>query len=187
MELVMTREVTLEVKEDNFIGFWGSYSKEAFLYILGRVGDEEAAWDIYQDSFLKAFSNIKRKKVLRFNDERQGKVWLWKVLRSAISNYLRRKKLERLVLVGDFLRFFGERERVEPPDQLLSLEEELREALRYLEELRDLEKEIVLMKLLFGMSFKEISETLKKPLGTCITIYNRALRKIQKRRGGEKR
>jgi RNA polymerase sigma-70 factor (ECF subfamily) len=41
------------------------------------------------------------------------------------------------------------------------------------------EKEVVLLKIVSDMKFREISDHLQKPLGTVIWLYNKAIKKMQ--------
>ncbi len=179
MEL-RTQERRTETTLENFTNWWSEHSPEIYSYILVKVRDEELAWDLFQDSFLKAYKNLRNNKKLSFESETKLRAWTFKVVRSAIADHFRRERLRKLILIGDLLiKGKQYQERLELPKFIKDHREELMDSLKELSILREEEQEVIVLRVLMDMPFKEIAQVLGKPLGTCLTLYRRGIAKLR--------
>ena len=126
--------------------------KSIFLFVLKRVGGKEQTADITSQVFLKAFVNLEK---YRFTGAPFSS-WLYRIAINECNEYFRRSHTEQQVLLNNtfaeelYVDMFNE-------DTL----EELRAKLPYiLEKLETEEFQLIELRFLEGMSFREVSEIL---------------------------
>ena len=149
-------------------------------YNLARwlVRNDQDAEDIVQDSFLKAY---KAQESFRGSDSR---VWMLSIVRNTALDFLRRYKTRATVSLGDQIH--------EPEDQAADPErgllentrrEQVREAISHLEpEFR----EVIVLREMEGLSYKEIASVLSIPMGTVMSRLSRARNLLLVELGGAK-
>jgi len=137
-------------------------------YNLARwlVRNDQDAEDIVQDSFLKAY---KAQESFRGSDSR---VWMLSIVRNTALDFLRRYKSRSVVSLEDQVH--------EPEDHMPDPErgllestrrEQVREAISHLEpEFR----EVIVLREIEGLSYKEIASVLSIPMGTVMSRLSRA-------------
>ncbi len=149
-------------------------------YNLARwlVRNDQDAEDIVQDSFLKAY---KAQESFRGSDSR---VWMLSIVRNTALDFLRCYKTRATVSLGDQIH--------EPEDQAADPErgllentrrEQVREAISHLEpEFR----EVIVLREMEGLSYKEIASVLSIPMGTVMSRLSRARNLLLVELGGAK-
>lgn len=149
-------------------------------YNLARwlARNDQDAEDIVQEAFLKAY---KAQESFRGNNARS---WMLSIVRNTAMDFLRRYKASRASPLED--------EAHEPPDhapnperQLLdeSRREQVRQAIsRLAEEFR----EVVVLREIEGLSYKEIAAVLSIPMGTVMSRLSRARNLLLAELGGMK-
>lgn len=147
------------------------YMKKAYYTVLGFVGDPEDALEISQDGFVRVHRNLKR-----FDADRRFYPWFYQILKNLSLNHLkkRRKRAEQAVPL----------ESVGSPTggEGLSEKEGLKETVwRAISELKDEEREIIVLKHFHGLSYKEIAEAMECPLGTVMSRLYYARRKLKEK------
>lgn len=145
------------------------YKERAYYSALGILGSREAALDISQDAFVRAFRAMKR-----FEPGKKFFTWYYQILRNLCLNFIRDKKRHA--------RSFSEMDEHEisiiaDSDQDasdLAEHNELKRALwQALDELKPKEKEIIVLKDFQDLSYKEIAEMLDIPIGTVMSrLFN---------------
>jgi RNA polymerase sigma-70 factor (ECF subfamily) len=137
-------------------------------YNLARwlVRNNHDAEDIVQESFLKAF---KAQETFRGSDSR---VWMLSIVRNAAMDFLRRSKSGATVTLGD--QGYDPQDRSPDPERALldqSRRGQVRQAISHLEpEFR----EVIVLREIEGLSYKEIASTLGIPMGTVMSRLSRA-------------
>lgn len=142
------------------------YVTPIYFYILSIVKNKETAEDLTADFFIKLWL-----KADTYNFKGSHKSWIMTMARNLSIDYLRKNKNH---ITLDSLDNCFESPSLEPKIHSKLLLEEL-----FLK-LKDNEREIVLLHLLSDLTFKEISKTLKKPLGTVAWQYNSAIKKLRR-------
>ena len=137
-------------------------------YNLARwlVRNDQDAEDIVQDSFLKAY---KAQESFRGNDSR---VWMLSIVRNTALDFLRRYKARPTVSLGDQAHE-PEDDAADPERGLLerTRREQVRNAISHLEpEFR----EVIVLREIEGLSYKEIASVLSIPMGTVMSRLSRA-------------
>lgn len=135
------------------------------------IGDPHQAQDVHQTVFLKAFRGLRG---FRFRSSLF--TWLYRIARNECRNHLRRRRAPLLPLEA----ILGSRDEVDPEpasgDGLrLTI---LRNALMQLPRRR---REVVVLRFLDGLSYKEMSRALGCPVGTVASRLNRALADLEER------
>ena len=145
------------------------YKERAYYSALGFLRSRDAALDISQDAFVRAFRAIKR-----FEPGKKFFTWYYQNLRNLCLNFLRDKKRHA--------RSFSEMDDYEisalADDEQdasdLAEHNELKRALwAAMDELKPREREIIVLKDFQDLSYKEIAEILEVPIGTVMSrLFN---------------
>lgn len=141
----------------------------AFQYLRNR----EEAKDAVQDSFIKAFQNLKT-----FNIERDFGAWFMTIVRNRAIDLIRRRKK----VSPDGLPPVIRDPRAIKKAESGVVRSEIWEAL---EQLSTEHREIVFLKDYQGHSYREIAEILEIPLGTVMSRLHHARRNLAARLKGE--
>jgi RNA polymerase sigma factor (sigma-70 family) len=149
-------------------------------YNLARwlVRNDQDAEDIVQESFLKAF---KAQESLRGSE---AKTWILSIVRNTAMDFLRRLKSGSTVTLGEQ----GNEPEDEAPDpERLFLEQSRREQVRQaISHLAPEFREVVVLREIEGLSYKEIAFVLSIPLGTVMSRLSRARALLLVELGGSK-
>jgi len=151
-------------------------------FVSARVQDFHAAHDVLQEVFSKAHRNR-----ARFDETRSFSSWIYAIARNACIDHLRRR-------VRDPLSSVAPNAPISPPD-LDSLPDrgaldpgaaaerrDLVEAVRReLAKLPDKRRAAVEMKIVEGLTYREIAEALGAPLGTIAFWVRESLQQVAER------
>lgn len=154
-----------------FLELFQQYEQDLYRMAFIYVKNQSDALDVVQETAYKSFKSIKELK-----EPRYFKSWLIRIAISCSLDILRKR--EKVVpMKPDFEEFISE-----AVDADLTSEITLRELI---EELREEEKSVILLRFYQGMTLKEVSETLNIPLGSAKTILYRGLAKLRKNLKGD--
>ena len=149
-----------------FDEFYNATKKPVFHMIYSYLNDTSESEDLLQDTYIK-FLKYKN----RINPNKNILAYLLEIAKTISLNYIKKRK--RIVPLDT------EIEIPDNPKENRSLDEsEINKLMRSV--LRDIEYQIVILHVVDGFTHKEISEMLKKPLGTITWTYNKALEKIRR-------
>lgn len=152
-----------------------SGDKEAFRFLVQRyqnqavghasaiVGSRSEAQDAVQEAFIDAYNSL-----ARFDAERNFYPWLYVLVRNRCYKMLARRRPAEDI---DEIDILAPRPGVSPEEHL-GLE-------RALKDLRGDDREIIALKYLDGLSYKEIAEYLAIPVGTVMSRLFYARRQLQ--------
>ncbi len=145
------------------------YMQRAYYSALGLVGSHDNAVDLSQDAFVRAFRAIKT-----FDPSRSFFTWYYRILRNLCFNHLRDKSRHA--------RSFSEMDEYEinsisdesSDTEALAEQNEAQKAVwQGLEQLKEQEREIIILKDIQDYSYKEIAKVLECPIGTVMSrLYN---------------
>ncbi len=149
--------------EDAMERLYGLFLKKIYNYVFMVVKDEDEAKEITQETFFKAFFNIKKLKNNRFFEQ-----WLYKIARNEVLQTLKRKKR----FVGDEDLFVKENGKyhVAAVDMGTSpekkcLDGELKEIIdRAIDLLPPKQKEVFVLAVIQKKSYAEVSEIVGRSL-----------------------
>jgi RNA polymerase sigma-70 factor (ECF subfamily) len=153
-----------------------------FAMIRNLIHHEADAWDLSQEVFIKAWNALPR-----FEAKARFSTWLYRIAHNAVYDWTRKRKIES---AGELNDEIFERERIdsssfttpfggESPDASL-VQGELRVKIEAaLGRLSAEHREVVLLKDVQGLSYKEIAEVMACTLGTVMSRLYYARQKLQ--------
>ncbi len=154
---------------DAFAELYDAYIKRIYDFIYYRTGHKETAEDLTSVTFTKAFQNIKSFR----SGEGLFSSWLFKIARNTVIDNARTRKptvdLDAAANAPSQDNVAGEAE----------VKDKLEQVKKYLNELSEDQRDVVVMRLWDQLSYAEISEVTGKSPGNCKVIFSRALQKIQ--------
>lgn len=145
------------------------YRERAYYSALGIVRSHEAALDLSQDAFVRAYRHIQK-----FDTTKKFFTWYYQILRNLCLNFIRDKKRHARsfseVDESQIKALSDEREDA----STMAEQNELKEALwAALDDLKPKEREIIMLKDFQDLPYKEIADILDIPIGTVMSrLFN---------------
>ena len=181
----MTREQEREIIAQVLSGDTNAFEllvienqKNVYNLALRITRDEQQAFDITQETFLKAYTALKS-----FRGDSSFSAWLYRLTSNICIDYLRREKRQKTVSIT---YIDGEGEELEIPDLRNHPETELercelREAIeKGLLQLSEDHRKILVLRDIHGLSYDEISKVLDLEVGTVKSRLARARMNLAK-------
>jgi RNA polymerase sigma-70 factor (ECF subfamily) len=152
------------------------YETRMLIYIkrLSSVTDEEAE-DILQDSFLKAYQNLNN-----FDTHLAFSSWLYRIVHNETISAWRKNKSRpqgNVASVDD--EFFARIVDSQDIEKDINSDILKQEIMKVLAEMDEKYREILILKFIEDKNYDEISDILKKPIGTVATHINRAKKQFR--------
>ena len=153
-----------------------------FAMIRNMIHQEADAWDLSQEVFIKAWRALPR-----FEAKAKFSTWLYRIAHNSVYDWVRKRKIES---AGELNDEIFERERIdsasfttpsgsELPDESMA-HGELRVKIQIaLGKLSAEHREVVILKDVQGLSYKEIAEAMSSTLGTVMSRLFYARQKLQ--------
>lgn len=166
--ILLTDQLMLEVaneKEEAFDTLCNRTYKVIYNYIFSIIRNHTIAEDLLHNTYISIKKYIKEYKP---NDKPMA--WIFTIARNNTYNYMRKQKSEIPI------------ELVEETS-IPSKEEEIIENFvlkKLLKGLNERERSIILLNVVSGYKFREISNIIQIPLGTVLSCYNRGMKKLKK-------
>ena len=143
----------------DFDNIYKEYFDRVYYKVLSVVKNDDDAEDICQETFISVYKNLSK-----FREESNIYTWIYRIAINKKYDFFKKRKLE-----------------FEINDDVLSLPEDvnfdtkviLEEKLKLISEK---EKEIVVLKDIYGYKLKEIAEMKKMNLSTVKSVYYKALK-----------
>jgi RNA polymerase sigma-70 factor (ECF subfamily) len=152
-------------------GVLEAYTGRVFGLIRSQCGDADLAEEITQSTFCTVAAKLgEYEEVGRFES------WLFRIAMNRLRDEMRRRRrqataMEEAPLAGLAAVTASGAGGVDPAAARL-----LRDAIA---SLNDADQEVITLRHVGGLSFKEMADTLKEPLGTLLARHHRALRKLR--------
>lgn len=153
--------------------------KEAvYTYIICKVRNQALAEDLFQDTFIKVINTIKRRK---YNDEGKFLPWVMRIAHNLIVDHYRKGNRMNTTTGGENFDIFDIIKNTEKNvEQQLEKEQTLHDVKALIKFLPADQKEVLMMRLYFDMSFKEISEATNVSINTALGRMRYALINLRK-------
>ena len=143
----------------DFDNIYEEYFDRVYYKVLSVVKNDDDAEDICQETFISVYKNLSK-----FREESNIYTWIYRIAINKTYDFFKKRKLE-----------------FEINDEVLSLREDinfdtkviLEEKLKLISEK---EKEIVILKDIYGYKLKEIAEIKNMNLSTVKSVYYKALK-----------
>ena len=158
------------------------YRTRVFGMIYNMVHSEQDAWDLAQDSFIKAWKSIKR-----FRGQSSFYTWIYRIVMNVTIDWLRKKQIKAGGAEFDDsiqLKEVDPASKTMPKADVLPSEsmehKEIRgEIDKAIAQLSPEHRAVILMKEIDGMQYHEIAETLGCSIGTVMSRLFYARKKLQ--------
>ncbi|MFP4479023.1 MAG: RNA polymerase sigma factor [Candidatus Izemoplasmatales bacterium] len=143
-----------------------------FSIIISLVRNRTVTEDLMQDTYIKMIKKIKQ-----YKRGRNFNAWLMQIAKNTALDYLRKSN----------------RETIYDPQEQSYIHESLKtdaktyDVLDLVKSLNGDEKQIVLLRAVADMKFKDIAKTVNKPLGTVLWIYNKSIKTLKKEVGPDEK
>lgn len=160
-----------EMQKESFLKAYDLYSDSLFGFAYFKTSDREVAKDITQETFTKTWEFLQKG-----GDVKNLKSFLYQVMRNIIIDYYRKKK--SLSLDKQFEQGVEVSES-NKESQIYERSEE-KEAVRKLNSLEEMYREILELRFIQDLSVNEIAETLKVSPNVVSVRINRGLEKLRK-------
>lgn len=154
------------------------HQQRIFSYIMMVVKDKEIAEDVFQDTFFKVVNTLKKG---NYNEEGKFLPWVLRISHNVIIDHFRRNK--RFPKVDTICQEDGEEldifNLIKSPEndaeQNIVNKQNKKELRKIIEELPDEQREVLMMRHYYDMSFKEISEKTNVSINTALGRMRYAL------------
>src|SRR6266513_4974893 len=158
------------------------YRTRVFSMIYNMVHSEQDAWDLAQDSFLKAWKSIQR-----FRGRSSFYPWIYRIVMNVTIDWLRKKHIKGAGAEFDDaiqLRQVDPASKTVPKKEALPYEMMQRDEIRArieqaIDQLSPEHRAVILMKELEDMQYHEIAEALGCSIGTVMSRLIYARKKLQ--------
>jgi RNA polymerase sigma-70 factor (ECF subfamily) len=168
----------LRGNEEAFEVLLNRYKDRVFAYIKFTVKDEALANDIFQETFMKVIRTLKKGS---YNDEGKFLPWVNRIAHNLIIDHFRRNQKMPTTNGGPDFDIFDIIK-----DKSLNVEEEaikdqiLSDVKKLVHQLPFDQKEVLMMRMYFNMSFKQIAEKTNVSINTALGRMRYALINLRK-------
>ncbi|MCX7736972.1 MAG: sigma-70 family RNA polymerase sigma factor [Candidatus Kapabacteria bacterium] len=155
--------------------FVRKYQKFVYSVALRYIKDEDDAYDVSQDVFIKALNNIHK-----FRQQSSIKTWLYRITANTSKTHLRKKKIKSFFKFSDNEDFDLENLQIsyETPSQKVEEQEFENNFLKILDKLPDKQRETFALRYFDNLSYEEISKMLGTSVGGLKANYYQAVKKL---------
>ncbi|OQX93892.1 MAG: hypothetical protein B6I17_01480 [Tenericutes bacterium 4572_104] len=155
------------IEKDNkaFEVIYENTKKGVFSMIISIVKNRAVTEDLMQDTYMKMIQ-----KIHQYKKGKNFYAWLLQIAKNTALDYYRKEK--RMTLVDPQENEYMFNKAMNNPENYMVLD--------MIKPLNVEEKQVVLLRIVSDLKFKDIATTLNKPIGTILWIYNKAIKKLQK-------
>lgn len=155
------------------------YYRRVFMVILGMLNHREDALEVAQETFYRAFRNIKR-----FKGGSSFYTWLYRIAVNLAIDFQRRQKRGSVDLKENMDEVIVETEALgTDPYRELRDRQLGKQLLSAIEELTPDHKAVIVMRAVEGLSYKEIGRIMGCSEGTVMSRLHYARKKLQEKLG----
>jgi len=142
-------------KNLNFIKLYDQYSDSIYRFIYFRVHNKDNAWDITQECFLRTLEYINTPQ----NKINNKRALIYQIARNLIADFWRAQEKQSS---QDIYEIQDELHIDTNIEENLDTKMELEELMKYINSLKDHNRDLLLLRYVDGLSFSEIAEILEK-------------------------
>jgi RNA polymerase sigma-70 factor, ECF subfamily len=156
------------------------HQTKIYSYIYSMVGNPEVANDIFQETFTKVITKMDD----TYNEQGKWIAWVMRIAHNATIDYLRKQK--RFVDVnaqGDPDYDFYDRlpdDSITDAQESIEMDESKKSLMKHINELPPEQREVVMLRHYYEMSFKEIAELTDVSINTALGRMRYALINLRK-------
>lgn len=153
-----------------FSKIYDKYIDKIYKFVYLKTSNKELSEDIVSDVFMSAINNIDSFNV--DNNKSSVSAWLYRIANNKVIDYYRSNKQN--LDICDYLDYSIDNDINKDIDN----KNKLKEIYSYLDSINTEHKDIVIYKIWYDMSYKEISELTWKSVDNCKKIISRTLKNI---------
>ncbi len=157
------------------------YRTKAFGMIYNMVRNEQDAWDLAQDGFVKAWKSIDR-----FRGQSSFYTWLYRIMTNVTIDWLRKKQIASVAEFDENIALAGiepgsaTAPKDEPPPSRRLEQAEIRQRIdAAIMKLSAEHRSVLVMKEIDGLQYQEIADALGCSIGTVMSRLFYARKKMQ--------
>ncbi|MDD3006493.1 MAG: sigma-70 family RNA polymerase sigma factor [Candidatus Pacebacteria bacterium] len=162
--------------QDYFAYIVERYEKKLLSYVIRISGlSREDAEDVLQDTFVKIYINLNS-----FDNKLKFSSWVYRITHNEVINNYRKKKArpeKAMDLDDEFLNNLASDMRTDGHADIQYLKENVE---KVMEKMEPKYREVLVLRFWEDKDYNEISDILKKPMGTVATLLSRAKANFQK-------
>ena len=171
----------LEGDSTAYRGLVEKYQGRVYSMVYGMVRNREDARDLTQEAFVKAYRNLQG-----FRLEASFYTWLYRIAMNLAIDHTRKRKrrevagFDESVATKDADGGIDAVHHGDSPSKALERKQLLRRIMDGMQKLSDDQRQVILLREVEGLSYKEISEVMEIPEGTVMSRLFYARKKLQK-------
>lgn len=179
------------LEDGQLLGLYKNGNEEAFEALVTRhkdrvyttiyliVKDRYRAEDLMQDTFIKAINTIKRGK---YNEEGKFLPWLLRIAHNLAIDNFRKDRRYPTIVMEDGENIFNNLDFAEGTYEDEQVKSDTHKLLkRFIEELPDAQREVLVMRHYMDMSFQEIADSTDVSINTALGRMRYALINLRKK------
>lgn len=154
---------------DAFGQLYDAYVKRIYTFIYYKTHHKETAEDLTSRVFFKVLKHIKR------FDKDQGTftAWIYRITRNTVIDHYRVSRTESNV---DDMRDLSSSEDIERDVHVAMAAEKVQ---TYFRELSDDQRDVIIMRVWQGLSYREIADVMDRSEDSCRMLYSRGIKKLK--------
>ena len=162
-------------------GLVEKYQGRVYSMTYGMLRNREDACDVTQEAFVKAYNNLES-----FRLESSFYTWLYRIAMNLAIDLLRKRKrrgttsFDEDIAAKDTDGGIADIHHGDSPRKALERKQLFKRIMDAMERLPDDQRQVVLLRELDGLSYKEIAEVMQIPEGTVMSRLFYARKKLQK-------
>ena len=162
-------------------GLVEKYQGRVYSMVYGMLRNREDARDVAQEAFVKAYRNL-----ASFRLESSFYTWLYRIAMNVAIDHVRKRKrqassgFDEGIATRDGDGMISESHHATSPAKALERKQLYKRIMDALEKLPADQKQVILLRELEGLSYKEISDIMGIPEGTVMSRLFYARKKMQK-------
>ena len=160
------------ILEEKFINWYEQYADAIFRYCYFRVNNRELAKELVQETFIRVFEYFKKHEIENI------KPFLYKVALNLVIDYSRQKRIKEISLEELY-----EKQGFEPVSssslEIIISSLEIKNILQSLNQLKEDDHQVIMMRYFDGLEPKEIAEILNENSNIISVRLNRAVKKLR--------
>ena len=157
------------------------YQSRLLSLVIRLVSNQSDALDVLQDTFVKAYRSLNT-----FRGESAFYTWLYRIAMNLAIDHTRKRKrrevagFDESVATKDADGGIDAVHHGDSPSKALERKQLLRRIMDGMQKLSDDQRQVILLREVEGLSYKEISEVMEIPEGTVMSRLFYARKKLQK-------
>lgn len=156
---------------EDFDKLYKLYNKKIYSYLLYLCKDSLVAEELLQETFYLAIKNIEK-----FRGESMVSTWIYSISKNVYLSWLRDKKKRDNIHDYDLNNKLVQQDK---SDERIIQEEELRELFKLIDKIEEPYREVILMRAVNKLSYREISEIMKRKESWVRVIFHRGKVKLK--------